>query len=430
MQDARALSPRPLSPRLDSIAPGAARAPDLVCFSHLRWDFVRQRPQHLLSRAAKHYRVLFIEEPVFMAEGDAGLPRMDVTPRPEGVSPHGVSVAVPVLPPDLDGDAMSFHLSQLVHGLLAGRDPSSRVLWYYTPAALDFTGDLPAAVTVYDNMDELSAFLGASHHLLAQENALFAKADLVFTGGMSLYAAKRHRHPAVHAFPSSIDARHFAQALSYDGLEPADQTDIPHPRIGFFGVIDERMDLNLVAQLADLRPDWHFIMLGPVVKIDAASLPRRANLHWLGAKGYDELPRYLASWDAGFMPFALNEATRFISPTKTPEFLAAGVPLVSTPIADVVNPYGTKDLVKIADDAAAMAIHLDSLLTQPRDLWRAAVKRQLAATSWDRTWAAMRTLIEGVTAAKAQPVRKSPAAAQPARHAFTAAPAEQEPAHV
>ncbi|MEA1673232.1 glycosyltransferase [Nitrospirillum sp. BR 11163] len=420
MQDARAISPR-----LDSIAPGAARAPDLVCFSHLRWDFVRQRPQHLLSRAARHYRVLFIEEAIFTTDDETALPRMDITPRTDGVS-----VAVPILPSGLDGDAITFHLSRLTHALLAGRDPSSRVLWYYTPAALDFTGDIPAAVTVYDNMDELSAFLGASHRLLAQENALFAKADLVFTGGMSLYAAKRHRHPAVHAFPSSIDARHFAQARSYDGVEPPDQADIPHPRIGFFGVIDERMDLDLVGRLADLRPDWHFIILGPVVKIDAASLPRRPNLHWLGPKGYDELPRYLAGWDAGFMPFALNEATRFISPTKTPEFLAAGVPLVSTPITDVVTPYGAKDLVKIADDAAAMAIHLDGLLAQPRDLWRAAVKRQLAATSWDKTWAAMRALVEGVATAKARPGRKNPPAAQPARQVFPTAPAEQEPAHV
>ncbi|MEE3627549.1 glycosyltransferase family 1 protein [Nitrospirillum sp. BR 11752] len=404
--------------------PDPAHPADLVCFSHLRWDFVRQRPQHLLSRAAKQYRVLFVEEPVFVApDGDgAASPRLDISPRPDGVL-----VVVPLLPQGLEGDALSFHLSQLIHALLAGRDPSCRVLWYYTPAAVDFSADLPAAVTVYDNMDELSAFLGASPRLLAQENALFAKADLVFTGGMSLYAAKRHRHHSVHPFPSSIDAAHFARARSHDGDEPADQADISHPRVGFFGVIDERMNRDLVGELADLRPDWQFIILGPVVKIDPAGLPRRPNLHWLGPKSYDALPGYLAGWDAGFMPFALNEATRFISPTKTPEFLAAGVPVVSTPITDVVTPYGAKDLVKIADNALDMARQLDGLLTQPRDLWQAAVKRQLSLSSWDRTWAAMRGLIQGVAGAKAQGRAASPA--QPTRRGVVAS-AVAEPAHV
>ncbi|MDZ5645777.1 glycosyltransferase family 1 protein [Nitrospirillum sp. BR 11828] len=404
--------------------PDPAHPADLVCFSHLRWDFVRQRPQHLLSRAAKQYRVLFIEEPVFVApDGDAvASPRLDITLRPDGVS-----VVVPLLPQGLEGDALSFHLSQLIYALLAGRDPSSRVLWYYTPAAVDFSADLPAAVTVYDNMDELSAFLGASPRLLAQESALFAKADLVFTGGMSLYAAKRHRHHSVHPFPSSIDVAHFAQALSHDGAEPADQLEIPHPRVGFFGVIDERMDRDLVAQLADQRPDWQFVILGPVVKIDPAALPRRPNLHWLGPKSYEALPHYLAGWDAGFMPFALNEATRFISPTKTPEFLAAGVPVVSTPITDVVTPYGAKDLVKIADNAQDMARHLDGLLRQPRDLWRAAVKRQLSLSSWDKTWAGMHGLIQGIASAKARGRAISPV--QPSRRE-AAISALAEPAHV
>ena len=153
----------------------------------------------------------------------------------------------------------------------------------------------------------------------------------------------------MHGFPSSIDFDHFAQARRAGDPEPADQAAIPHPRLGFFGVIDERMDIDLVAGVADLRPDWHFVMIGPVVKIDPATLPRRANIHWLGGKSYEDLPRYLAGWDVGFMPFALNESTRFISPTKTPEFLAAGVPVVSTPITDVVRPYGEKGLVEIAE---------------------------------------------------------------------------------
>ena len=179
--------------------------------------------------------------------------------------------------------------------------------------------------------------------------------------------------------------------------EPADQAAIPHPRLGFFGVIDERMDIDLVAAVADLRPDWHLVMIGPVVKIDPATLPQRANIHWLGGKSYSDLPRYLSGWDAGLMPFALNESTRFISPTKTPEFLAAGVPVVSTPITDVVRPYGEKGLVEIAKTPLEAVRKAEALLERPRQPWLSRVDRHLAAGSWDKTWAAMHKLmLEGL----------------------------------
>jgi glycosyltransferase involved in cell wall biosynthesis len=273
------------------------------------------------------------------------------------------------------------------------------VLWYYTPAAIDFTRDLQADVIVYDNMDELSGFLGASPLLLAQEKALFDKADLVFTGGISLYGVKRRQHPNVHAFPSSIDADHYLQARSPQTLgTPPDQEKIPTPRIGFFGVIDERLDLELLAALAQARPDWQFVMIGPVVKIDPDALPMYRNLHWLGAKPYADLPSYLAGWDAGFMPFALNEATHFISPTKTLEFLAAGVPLVSTPITDVVNPYGERELVEIADAAGTFETRIGAMLNRRKDpksfdLWLKLIDLHLATTSWDKSWRSMNDLL-------------------------------------
>jgi UDP-galactopyranose mutase len=262
-------------------------------------------------------------------------------------------------------------------------------------------GQLPADAVVYDCMDELSAFRGAPPAMLEMERHLLARADLVFTGGRSLFEAKRGRHHAVHLFPSSIDARHFGRARH--GLpEPAALTPLPHPRIGFFGVVDERMDLALVAALAALRPHWSFCMIGPVAKIDPAALPRAANIHWLGARDYRDLPAHLAHFDAGFMPFALNESTRFISPTKTPEFLAAGLPVVSTPVTDVVRDYGPQPgapgLVEIARDAPAMAARLEELLHRPRDAWLARVDARLAAQSWDRTWAQMDTLLRAAMA--------------------------------
>jgi len=242
-------------------------------------------------------------------------------------------------------------------------------------------------------MDELSLFRGASQEMIDLETALLARSDVVFTGGMSLFEAKRSRHRNIHGLPSSIDFDHFAKARKTAEPDPKDQAAIPHPRLGFFGVIDERMDVALVGEVAALRPDWQFVMIGPVVKIDPDSLPQRDNIHWIGPKDYKELPRYLARWDVGFMPFALNESTRFISPTKTPEFLAAGVPVVSTPITDVVRPYGDKGLVEIAKSASEVVARAEHLLSRPREAWLQRVDRHLAAGSWEKTWATMHRLM-------------------------------------
>lgn len=356
----------------------------LLCLSHLRWDFVFQRPQHLMTRAAQDHEVIFFEEP--REEPIAGA-RLDLS-----LQPGGVLRAVPVLPHGLSV-AESFAAQRaLLDGLLAERAGRRLVAWFYTPMALVFADHIKADVTVYDCMDELSAFRGAPPAMLEMERRLLERADLVFTGGRSLYEAKRDRHPRVHCFPSSIDTAHFGRARGAVA-EPASLAGIPHPRIGFFGVVDERMDLELVAAFAALRPDWQLVMLGPVVKIDAASLPQAPNLHWLGGRSYDELPEYLAHWDMGFMPFALNESTRFISPTKTPEFLAAGLPVISTPVVDVVRDYGEAGLVEIVESAAELAEQADALLARPRAPFLARVDLQLAKNSWDLTWARMAALL-------------------------------------
>ena len=365
--------------------------PDVVCLSHLRWDFVYQRPQHLLSRAARDARVFYVEEPIV---GD-GPPRLDVR-----VTPQGVHVAVPFLPPGLDEAAAHAEQRRLLAALLAEHGVQSPVLWYYTPMALDVTRGLRPSAVVYDVMDELSLFRFAPPTLLDREAELYRRADVVFTGGRSLYEAKRDRHPNVHLFPSSVDAAHFARARA-DLAEPADQAAIPHPRLGFFGVIDERMDTALVAEIADRRPDWQIVLVGPVVKIDPAELPRRANLHYLGGKRYDELPAYVAGWDVALMPWALNDATRYISPTKTPEYLAAGRPVVSTPVADVVRTYGDEGLVRIATTPAAFVAEVEAALAESveaRAAWLARADALLARTSWDRTWARMRAEILDVLA--------------------------------
>jgi glycosyltransferase involved in cell wall biosynthesis len=266
--------------------------------------------------------------------------------------------------------------------------------------AIPFAEELEPLAVVYDCMDELSLFRGAPRELVDREARLLAAADLVFTGGQSLYEAKREKHPRVHAFPSSIDAEHF-RAARETRPEPADQAGIPGPRMGYFGVIDERLDLDLLAAVAEARPDWHLVMVGPVVKIDPASLPQHPNLHWLGMKSYPELPQYLAGWDVALMPFALNESTRFISPTKTPEYLAGGRPVVSTPIRDVVKPYGESGMVEIADSPEEFVAAVERVLARAdREDWLRRVDEHLSHGSWSRTWQQMSELIEAAVASR------------------------------
>lgn len=371
----------------------SSSTPDLVCFSHLRWDFVYQRPQHLLSRCAQIRRVFVVEEPIITSEPSCCL---DISRRD-----CGVWIVVPHLPENLSEEQSFLLQRQLLDQLWTDAQIEAPVLWYYTPMAMPFSRHLNASAVVYDCMDELSAFKGAHAQLQTREAHLFQLADLVFTGGRSLYEVKRHQHPSVHAFPSSIDAAHFAQARN--GIEdPADQANIPHPRLGFYGVIDERMDLDLIDGIAQARPDWHLVMIGPIVKIDPAVVPQHPNIHYLGGKSYQELPSYLAGWDVALLPFARNESTRFISPTKTPEYLAAGKPVVSTSIRDVVRPYGDERLVYIADTVAEFVTAIAAALDQDRSPsdWLNRVDAFLEQTSWDLTWKAMNTLIEEAIATK------------------------------
>ena len=366
--------------------------PDLVCLSHLRWDFVFQRPQHLLTRCARERRVFFIEEPIFTNDQ---LAQLDLK-----MTDAGVCVVVPRLPKGLSADEIEGVLRLLVDDLFAECKIRDYLLWYYTPMALSFTSHLNPLGTVYDCMDELSAFKNAPAVMREREAELLKRADVVFTGGQSLYEAKREQHPNIHPFPSSIDAAHFAQARTI-ATDPEDQAEIPHPRLGFFGVIDERLDIELLKGVAEARPDWHLVIIGPVVKIDPNDLPRSANIHYLGGKDYKELPAYLAGWDAALLPFARNEATRFISPTKTPEYLAAARPVVSTSIRDVVRPYGEKNLVEIADDVEEFVTACEAALAKRDDReWLLEVDAFLAGTSWDQTWIEMMEQIERAISAR------------------------------
>src|SRR5690349_4831543 len=371
---------------------------DLVCFSHLRWNFVYQRPQHLMSRCARERRVFFIEEPV----GSDGPAHMKVDR-----DPSSVLVVKPHLPFGLNEEETNAAMKTLVDQFFA-EEINEYILWYYTPMALNFSRHLRPALTVYDCMDELSLFQGAPTKLKDLEQELISRADLIFTGGQTLYDGKRQGHDNVYLFPSSIDAPHFEQARKSQA-DPADQANISHPRLGFFGVLDERMDLKLLSELAQARPYWQLVILGPVVKIDPESLPKFSNIHYLGMKTYDQLPQYLANWEIALLPFALNDSTRFISPTKIPEYLAGGKPVISTPIRDVIDPYGIQKLVWIAANAGEFASASETILHRKKEetaAWLSKVDQQLSKNSWDYTWRRMMTLIESSMSAKEEAAKK------------------------
>jgi UDP-galactopyranose mutase len=358
---------------------------DLVCLSHLRWDFVYQRPQHLMSRFARQRRVFFIEEAII---------HDDATDLKVSRREDQLQIVVPHLNrAEVESAGFDVLMREKLAEFFSESGIKDFVLWYYTPMALAFSDALKPKAIVYDCMDELSLFKFAPPELIKNEARLFQKANVVFTGGQSLYEAKRRQHKNVWAFPSSIDVAHFKQARDIK-QSPSDQSQIPGPKLGYIGVIDERIDIELIREIADKRPEWQIVMIGPVVKIDEKDLPHNANIHYLGMKDYKDLPVYIAGWDVALMPFAINNSTKFISPTKTPEYLAAGKPVISTAIRDVVRPYGEQNLVAIAATSDEFIAAAEVFLKEDRTEKIKEVDKFLMQTSWDKTFKRMSGLID------------------------------------
>jgi UDP-galactopyranose mutase len=363
---------------------------ELIVFSHLRWSFVYQRPQQILSRLARKWRILFVEEPIYSA-GD---------PRAEMSAPHH---AVTVLTPHTPLTAPGFHddqiplLQKLVGQALAREGFERYGAWLYTPMALPLLQKLSPRIVVYDCMDELTAFRAAPRQLVQRENALMRVANVVFAGGPSLYETRRSRHWNVHHFPSSVDRDHFARGGDVAITHP-DVKALARPRLGYFGVLDERLDVALLRDIALQRPEWEICLVGPVLKIDRASLPQAPNLHYFGQRRYEELPAFLAGWDVAMLPFAKNDATRFISPTKTLEYMAAGRAIVSTSIGDVQRLYG--DVVRFADTPGDFIAECEAALVEapaPRAARLAEMRRIVASTSWDETAREMGRIVEAAS---------------------------------
>jgi glycosyltransferase involved in cell wall biosynthesis len=364
-------------------------SPDIVCLSRLRWDFARQRPQHLMSRSARERRVFFVEEPVF----GSTVQGLDIRRRD-----CGVFVVTPCLREGSDdAEAPAIEQALLLDELFLEYEVCDYILWYYTPAAVAFTWRLDPLLVVYDCMDEPSAFKFAPTGAKQREAELLKLADVVFTSGQDLYEAKRRLHHNVHPFPDGVDLEHFRQAR-LGIVEPVDQARIGRPRLGFSGMIDERLDWELLTAIAEARPDWQIVMIGPVVEIDPAELPRRQNIHYLGDRSYKDLPAYFSGWDVAVAPFARNESTRLIAPPGASEYLAAGVPTVSTSIRDVELLYGRRGLVKIADATDEFVAAAERLMNRRAgydyDAWLDRVDETLASNAWSETWARMMNLID------------------------------------
>lgn len=349
---------------------------DMVVFCHLRWEFVYQRPQHIISRMSKNHRILFIEEPIAFTEDEKNTANLIV-----------VNENLHILQPKVNGIN---NIRKILPQYIA--NTKIDIGWFYSASFVSLLEEFDFNTIVYDCMDELTLFKGAPAELLVQEKFLIANADIVFTGGKSLYESKKLHHKNVFCFPSSVDRKHFAKAMNGVAI-PEDIAHLPHPIVGYFGVIDERLNLDLVQATADRNPDVEFVMIGPLAKIGEQDLPKLPNIHYLGMKSYNDLPNYLKAFSVAMMPFALNDATKFISPTKTLEYMAAGKPIISTPIKDVVRDYN--HCVTIIETSEEFSEAIQFILENPHDLsMELEYQEILERTSWDNTADKMSFLIE------------------------------------
>ncbi|MDP9379941.1 MAG: glycosyltransferase [Chloroflexota bacterium] len=391
----------------------ASDSPAILCLSHLGWDYVWQRPQHILSRLARHYPVIYVGEPTIASSPE---PRLQLV-----ATEANLTAWRPLIPdrPEAIGRWRETYVG-LVRELLLDRAWIRRldgelvsnrplITWFYTPIPFYFLDRLPSQLVVYDVMDELANFKGAAPDLRERELRLLSCADLVFAGGRSLYEARKELHPSVHLFPSGVDKRHFARAQDPATEIPSEISHLPHPILGYYGVIDERIDLVLLEELARKHPEWSLVMLGPVAKIEVRELPYAPNIHYLGAQPYSRLPGYLKGFDVCLMPFAINEATRYISPTKALEYMAAHKPIVSTPVPDIVANWG--DVVRIARGVTHFAQAVEQALVETR-VQRperiAEEERIVALNGWERIAAEMGALIDAALTRRTLPSKPAP----------------------
>ncbi|AIE84281.1 glycosyltransferase [Fimbriimonas ginsengisoli] len=372
-----------------------------MAFSHLRWNFVWQRPQQFLSRFAQEHPVLFIEEPDFrLNDGDE--PVLAVENAASNVTVATLHLPASLRGSDAVGPLMLHYARLAIETVNHYGQFDNPLLWYYSPMEAAWSlGEIEGRAVVYDCMDELSQFAGAPRELIDNERRLMQEADIVFTGGYELYLKKSKQHPNVHFFGCGVEYDHFAKAQSQATAIPDDIRHLAKPIVGWFGVVDERVDYSLLKRMAELRPDWSFVLVGPVVKVDPNTLPQAPNLHWPGGRDYKVLPDYCAAYDVCMMCFALNEATQYINPTKALEYLATGKPVVSTPVSDVVRQYA--DTVAIASTPEDFVACIERALNAPDEIMIQRGIEKARQASWEATVERMQELIDEAVGTAAAP---------------------------
>lgn len=331
----RPLSETELTPHSEN-----STAYPIIVHCHLCWDWVWQRPQQFISRLSKRHRILFVET---------------IGPDPQLATPFARFYTPENLPnitvlrlqfPSWrweDGDYVDRTRREMVQEFLKGPGRGqfdNPVQWFYDPMAVPaFHGQMNEILTVYDCMDELSKFKCAPPEIRTREASLLNEAEVVFTGGRKLWESKKLSNDNCHFYGCGVEVDHFARARAAETRVPEDLANIPKPVLGYFGVVDERMDYDLVAKLADANPNWSIAIVGPVMKVDPNSLPKRPNLYWLGQRQYADLPGFCKGFNVCLMPFALNESTEFINPTKALEYMASGREIISTAVPDVISNF-------------------------------------------------------------------------------------------
>lgn len=354
----------------------------IIVHCHLRWDGVWQRPQQFLSRLAKKHPVLFCEGPTLVNE--------EITPRfeiKEASNAENVLVMQTFFPASKfsDGAWVDSERLRLLKEALAGElsgQFDSPVQWFYDPMAVTaYAGNIGERAIVYDCMDQLSQFKFAPPELIQREVTLLEKADVVFCGGRKLREAKSRINSNCHFYGCGVDVEHFGKARLEETPLPEDLQKMSRPVLGYFGVVDERLDYGLIAALADANPKWSVAIIGPVVKVDPASLPTRPNLYWLGRREYQQLPGYTKGFDVCLMPFALNEATEYINPTKACEYMATGTQIVSTAVPDVVSNFS--EVVDVAQNQEEFIEMCKRAVDRPSEKQIQAGLKMAQENTWD-----------------------------------------------
>lgn len=378
----------------------------ILVHSHLRWDWVWQRPQQFLSRLAKRHPVLFVEEA--LAKDGLGKSRASIRVVENNFQ---LLVMQTQMPPDVFADRAERDREQrrLVVEALSGKLSAMfarPVQWFYDPmASVPFAGRMGERAIVYDCMDELSQFRGAPPELIRRERELPNVADVVFAGGPKIWKAKRRLNSNCHCYGCGVDVAHFGRARAADTLIPEDLSSLPGPRLGYFGVVDERMDYRLLSALATAHPEWSVVVIGPSCKVDPAEFPQHANLHFLGGREYAQLPAYVKGLDVCLMPFALNEATAFINPTKALEYMATARPIVSTAVEDVVLQFA--DVVSISNSHDEFIANCERAVAAPDPERINTGLQRAAGNSWDAIVARLEEYIADALAERELPVRSA-----------------------